>query len=146
MVHSPLGVVSIDVALMTVPDRVVAVVADALQREADGERGLIARAAVFVLANHRHLLHRVNHVLERYARVLAVNGVGTLDAAVKRRRILVRVENADVVVVADLAGLRITGRRAVVALAHERNQIVVKFHQQNLPIEQFSVESRPVVE
>lgn len=88
----------------------------------------------------------MNHVLEHDAFVFAMNCVGTFDAAIERRRILVGMKNADVVVVADLAGFGVAGRRALIALAHERNQVIVELHHDHLSIEQVLVERRPIVE
>lgn len=88
----------------------------------------------------------MNHVLEHDAFVFAMNCVGTFDAAVERRWIFVRMKNADVVVVADLAGFSVAGRRALVALAHEWNQVVVELHHYHLSIEQVLVKGRPIVE
>lgn len=50
----------------------------------------------------------MNHVFERDVGVFSVDGVGTFDAAVEGRWVFVRVENADVVVVANFARLSIS--------------------------------------
>lgn len=51
----------------------------------------------------------MNHVFERDGRMFSVNGIGTFYAAVERGWILIRVEDADVVVVTNFARLSVSG-------------------------------------
>lgn len=77
-----------------------------------------------VLANHGHLLHRVQNVVEHLIRMLAVYLVRAFDAEVERRGGFVGERDRDAMIVADLGGLRIAGVRTIVPLAHERGEIV----------------------
>jgi hypothetical protein len=88
----------------------------------------------------------MNHVLEGNVWMFAVDCVGTFDAAIQRRWIFVRMKNANVVVVANLAGLGVSSRRALISLAHKRNQVVVEFGKENFAVKQVSIEGWPVVE
>ena len=63
----------------------------------------------------------MNHVPERNRWIFSMNRVGTFDAAVKRRRIFIRMENADVMIIADFACFRIARGREVIPLAYERD-------------------------
>lgn len=137
VISASAAVVPIAVALQTVTDGMVPIVAGTLAGEADRNGRFIRGPAVLmdgwtgiltvpgyrikvngnyynehhhpylVLAHHRHLLHGMQNVSERDIRVLPMNLVGALDAQVEWRWTVRGVRDADVVVVADLHRLSI---------------------------------------
>lgn len=81
-------------------------------------------AAHLVLANHGHLLHRMQDIVEHLIRMLPMDLVRALDTKIERRRGLGGEGDGNTVIVADFTGFRVSGVRAAVPLAHKRSKVV----------------------
>lgn len=84
----------------------------------------VNECAHLILANHRHLLHWMQNIIEHLIRMLPMDFVRALDTEVKRRRGFGSEGDGDTMIVADLTSFRVSGVRAAVPLAHERSKIV----------------------
>lgn len=77
-----------------------------------------------VLAYHRHLLHRVQNIVEHLIGMRSVNLVGALDAKIHGRWRLGGESDGYSMIVTHFARLRVARVRTGVSLTHERRQVI----------------------
>lgn len=80
--------------------------------------------AHLVLADHGHLLHRMQNVAKHLIRMVSMDLVRAFDTKVKRRRRFNGIRDGNVMVVTDFCSFRITGIRTAIPLTYKRGEII----------------------